>query len=464
MHRSDPAPPVRMVHLGVGAFFRSHEAWYTERANQTTEGDEWGIHAFTGRSSDVALALSAQDCLYTLIERGADSDSATVIHSVSRVSDGADFAAWSAAVADPRVAILSLTITEAGYLLDAAGRLDFSVAALSDDLDLLRSGSDHAPVSAPARIVAGLRARFRASGPPLAIMSCDNLPQNGRITREVVLGVAERVDGDLAAWITSTVSFVSTMVDRITPATTADDRLIAAALTGTDDLMPVVCEPFTEWVICGRFPAGRPRWENAGARFVDDIDPFERRKLWLLNAGHSLLAYVGLGHGEHTIDEAMAHHPDRELLEQLWREAAAVLPFGSAEIDELLAALRSRFANPRIRHQLTQIAVGGAQKLPPRILDVHRARRLAGLPPGPAGAAVIAAWALRIASETTPPDDSRTADLSNQLRVDRLNGADRAARVIRFLSPDLTGDLGLAAAVRSALATLSPTSESRPHS
>lgn len=457
MRRSDPAPPVRMVHLGVGAFFRSHGAWYTERANQTTGGEEWGFHAFTGRSPDAAVSLSAQDCLYTLIERGADSDSATVIHSVSRASDGADSAAWLAAVADPRVAILSLTITEAGYLLDASGRLDLSGAALSADLDLLRSGSDHAPITAPARIVAGLRARFRATGSPLAIMSLDNLPQNGRISSEVVLGVAGLVDADLAAWITSTVSFVSTMVDRITPATTAEDRLTAAALTGCDDLMPVVCEPFTEWVICGRFPAGRPRWENAGARFVDDIDPFERRKLWLLNAGHSLLAYVGLVHGEHTIEEAMAHDADRELLELLWQEAAAVLPFGSAEIETALAALRSRFANPRIRHQLTQIAVGGAQKLPPRILDVHRARRLAALPPGLAGAAVIAAWAVHIASETSLLDDSRTADLSHQLRVDRLSGEDQAARVVGFLSPDLTGDLELADAVRSAISALSPT-------
>jgi len=245
------------------------------------------------------------------------------------------------------------------------------------------------------------------------------------------------------------------MVDRITPATTDADRSAAAALTGIDDATPVVTEPFTEWVICGDFPAGRPRWELAGARFVDRIDPYERRKLWLLNAGHSLLAYVGLAHGAETIDEAMANEAERDLLERLWHEAAVLLPFRPEEIEESLAALRSRFTNPRIRHRLVQIAADGSQKLPPRILDVYRARHAAGLRVGEAGATVIAAWAMHITGNAALISDPAAGALIRDL----VGVDDLTPRVLGFLAPDLLADLELADAMRTAISTISPVPE-----
>ncbi len=201
------------------------------------------------------------------------------------------------------------------------------------------------------------------------------------------------------AWIDDNVSFVSTMVDRITPASTPRDQAIARELTGFADAAPVVTEPFSEWVLSGAFPSGRPGWEVAGARFVDDIEPFERRKLWLLNAGHSTLAYLGLLRGRATIAEAMADSVCRDALEAVWAEARPVLPFEDAELDAQLDTLRSRFENARIEHRLVQIAQDGSQKLPPRILDVARARAAAGLPVGAAEARVIAAWIIHLTTD-----------------------------------------------------------------
>ena len=369
--------PVRIVHLGLGAFHRAHQAWYTQVANDSSEragvGVGWGIAAFTGRTPAAAAVLAAQDAVYTLIERGGSGDSARLIESISVAADGGDEVFWRDAVADPAVAIVTLTITEAGY-------------------------RETGPASAGARLVEGLRARRAAGAPAIAIVSCDNLPENGSVVRDLLRGIAYGEPG-LVDWIDANVSFVSTMVDRITPATTPHDREIALELTGFADAAPVVTEPFSEWVLSGAFPSGRPDWEVAGARFVDDIAPFERRKLWLLNAGHSTLAYLGLLRGRATIAEAMADAMCRDALEELWAEARPVLPFGEAELDAQLAALRMRFENARIEHLLTQIAQDGSQKLPPRILDVARARAEAGLPVGVAEARTLAAWIIHLTTD-----------------------------------------------------------------
>ena len=370
--------PVRIVHLGLGAFHRAHQAWYTQIANDTEGADDgehrgWGIAAFTGRSPHAATVLAAQDDVYTLIERGGTGDSARLIESISVAADGADERLWRDALADPAVAIVTLTITEAGYRASGPG-------------------------SAGVRLVEGLRARWLAGAPPVAVVSCDNLPENGGVVRDLVRAIAS-AEPALVAWIDDNVSFVSTMVDRITPASTPRDQVIALELTGFADAAPVVTEPFSEWVLSGAFPSGRPGWEVAGARFVDDIEPFERRKLWLLNAGHSTLAYLGLLRGRATIAEAMADSVCRDALEAVWAEARPVLPFEDAELDAQLDTLRSRFENARIEHRLVQIAQDGSQKLPPRILDVARARAAAGLPVGAAEARVIAAWIIHLTTD-----------------------------------------------------------------
>lgn len=351
--------PVRIAHLGLGAFHRAHQAWYTAHA----AGDPWGIAAFTGRSPAVAQALAAQDCVYTVIERGAEGDRAEIVESIVEAHDGADVSAWRSTIASPDVAVITLTVTEAGYA----------------------RGS-----TPPRRLVEGLAARRAADGGPVSIVSCDNLPGNGQAMRAAIDALA---DPDLAGWIDANVAFVDTMVDRITPSATAADSTAALALTGALDEAPVVTEPFSEWILAGDFPAGRPAWETAGARFVADATPYEERKLWLLNAAHSLLAYAGSGRGFDSIDEAFADDELNAMTEQLWAEQRAVLSLGDEEIDSALAALRERFANPRIRHSLQQIAQMGALKLPVRILDPMRRREQRGIGHGAAQRATIAAWA-----------------------------------------------------------------------
>ena len=334
----------RISHLGLGAFARSHQAWYTQVA-----GDEWGIVALSGR---VVPQLAAQHYRYGLIVRSVDADSVQVIDSV--------VASSSDAIANPEISLVTLTVTEAGYLPDTRP---------------------------PGILADGLRARRDAGGGAIALVPCDNLPSNGEAIRGAVLAIAEP---KLGLWIDNNVSFVSTMVGRITPATTEADIAIAEELLGWHDAVPVVTEPFTEWVLQGDFPAGRPEWEKAGAQFVDDVEPYEQRKLWILNAAHSLMAYRGLELGYQTVFEAwQALAPE---VEQLWQEAREVLPLPATDVDEWLGNVRARWQNPRIEHRLEQIASGGEQKIPARILAPATRRKEAGLPVGVAETETVAAY------------------------------------------------------------------------
>lgn len=393
--------PARLAHLGLGAFHRAHQAWYTQQAN--CAGGDFGIAAFTGRSPDAARILAAQDSLYTLIERDHTGDHATLIEALTSVHDGNDRQSWRRLLADADVTVLTVTVTEAGY----------------------RAGSD-----VPDRIVDGLRARFLAGAGGIAVVSCDNLPNNGVILRNAVLvrsDSASRFD----SWLRSEVSFVSSMVDRITPATTLADREAVKLLGGWDDAAPVITEPFTEWVLAGNFPAGRPEWEAGGARFVEDITPFERRKLWLLNAGHSLLAYHGLAAGHTTVADAMTNPVLIAELEQLWSEQRVSLPFDAIEVDAVLKTMRTRFGNARIAHLLSQIAMGGAHKLGPRILDPLCLRIASGREPGVAQLGVLAAWSAYLAG---PGRDDPTAKVQFARLRDVARPVDRAVIVLDILS------------------------------
>jgi fructuronate reductase len=412
------AVPVRAVHLGLGAFHRSHQAWYTQRVNDLG-GEQWGIWAFTGRRPAAAETLTAQGCRYTLIERAADGDSATPISSIVRASAGTDLSAWRSAFSDPAIALCTITVTEAAY------------SVTDDDCKLLAAGE--APQSLPARVVDGLRARRDAGGAPMAVLSCDNLNGNGAILRSRVMDVAEALDSELARWVEDAVSFPSTMVDRITPATTAEDRAVTESLVGWPDAAPVVTEPYSEWVIAGSFPAGRPAWEKVGVRFVDDIQPYEQRKLWLLNAAHSTLAYLGLQRGHDTVAAAMQDPVCTDAVEAIWTEAAAVLPFDSAEIADATQALRDRFTNPRIQHLLRQIAADGSHKLPVRIIDVHRRRTAAGLPAGRGEATAIAAWTLHLQGDQVT--DPSAADLVGTVSA-AATDPDKVAAVLTALGAD----------------------------
>ena len=351
-----PGPAVGIVHLGVGAFHRSHQAWYTDRVD---DAGEWGIAGFTGRSAEAARLLEKQDGLYTLITRSNQLDEATIIGSLASVTDGADLDRLSRELAAASTKLVTLTVTEAGYTAQAA---------------------------VLTRLLNGLDARRRADAGPIAIVPCDNLPANG----ELLCTLLHELAGDeLRGWLTESVSFVNTSVDRITPAATAEDAAIAESLTGWKDASPVVAEPFHNWILSGEFPADRPAWERAGAEFVDDIEPFERRKLWLLNAAHSALAYLGPPRGHRTVGEAIDDSVCRAAVHELWEEAGRHLP--SVDVSAYCAQLLARWENRRIEHGLAQIALNGLEKLRVRVVPVALLELAAGRDAG-ACATVIGAW------------------------------------------------------------------------
>ena len=395
-----PTAPVRMVHLGLGNFHRAHQAWYTAHAG---DGADWGIAAFTGRRADAAEALAPQDGLCTLITRAFDGDTFELIGSLTAVHPATDHDAYLDYLRRPEVAVVTITVTEQGYLADPARQLRRTDEVAADIAALQEDPT--APVGTlPGRLVAGLAARRAAGAGPITVLSCDNLPENGEVTASVVTQLAQAVDPALTEWIGEHVDFASSMVDRITPATTEDDRALVAERCGYLDASPVATEPFHEWVMSGSFPAGRPRWDDAGAQVVADVTPFEQRKLWLLNGSHSLLAYAGSVRGHAAIDEAIADPSCRGWVESLWDEAAPHLPLPADDIAGYRTALLERYANPRIRHRLAQIAADGSTKIVVRTVPVLRAERQAGRVPIGC-ATVIAAWLRHLRGQGAPVAD-----------------------------------------------------------
>jgi fructuronate reductase len=431
---------MRIVHLGLGNFFRAHQAWYTSAA---PDAADWRTAAFTGRAPAAATALTAQGNRYTLLVRGPQRDEAVVIGAVDAAYAGTDLDAWRTCLAAPRTALLTLTVTEAGYRRGPGGRLDDTDPLIRADLAAWLRGD---PVrSVPGRLMAGLSERRVYGGGPIAIVSCDNLPDNGAATSRVVLDFAELCEPALVPWIHDHVSFVTTMVDRITPRTTPQDVTTAAELTGFDDAVPVVTEPYTEWVLSGVFPAGRPAWEAAGARFVPDVTPHEQRKLLLLNGGHSLLAYAGSVRGHETVADAVADPACRAWLTEWWDEAGWYVPLPETELAAYRSALLARFANPRIRHTLAQIAADGSQKIPIRVLPVLRGERASGRMP--AGAIrILTAWIAHLRGAGAPVDDAGAAPFQAR--------AGRPRDVLTLLAPDLSGDEELLTELDNAQARL----------
>jgi fructuronate reductase len=433
------AAPVSHVHLGLGSFFRAHQAVYTDHA---PDRDDWGIAAFTGRRADLADALNRQDNLYTLVTRGAE-DRFDIIASLSASHPAADHQSFLRYLASARTRVLTLTVTEAGYHRDLTGGLDRRHPDVQADLSALRAAVSQPVRTIPARIAAGLAARRAADAGPVTIVSCDNLPNNGDAVAEVVTQFAAAVDPSLAAWIGVSVSFVNTVVDRITPQLDPADIGLVATQTHRADHAPVVTEPYSEWIIDGRFPAGRPGWEHAGATFTDLIAPYQDRKLWLLNGGHSLLAYTGLVRGHETVADAVADENCRSWLEQWWREAAGQLDLPDADITAYRAALLSRFDNRRIRHQLAQIGADGSVKIPIRVLPVvHAERALGRIPYG--GLRILAGWFCYLRGDDVVVSDPSAASLAELAQGPH----DFAARnVLRYVDDRLGQDDDVVAAV-----------------
>ena len=364
-----------IVHLGIGAFHRAHQAFYTEAVLNQFGGD-WGIIGCSLRSPSVREQLAPQDCLYTLVERSGDGEKLQIIGAVTSTLVGPENpAALVDVMAATNIKIVSLTVTEKGYCHDpATGNLNLNHPDISHDLNNLDK-----PVSAIGYLVAALHKRFVAKGKAFTLLSCDNLPNNGEVLEKVVLQFAEKISTDLAQWIKANATFPCTMIDRIVPATTDDDRRDIEARLGVRDEGMVVCEPFTQWVVEDKFADGRPQWDKVGVLMVDDVRVFEKIKLRLLNGAHSTMAYTGYLSGFQYISEVMEQPAFVNLVKTyMAREAGETLsaPAGF-DIEAYKQQLRERFANKALKHRTWQIAMDGSQKLPQRLLETLR-EQLAG--------------------------------------------------------------------------------------
>ncbi|WP_317178791.1 mannitol dehydrogenase family protein [Lelliottia amnigena] len=369
----------RIVHFGFGAFHRAHQALLTNRVLNAKGGD-WGICEISLFSGDVLMSqLREQDHLFTVLEKGADGNQPIVIGAVHECLNAKldSLAAIIEKFCEPQVAIVSLTITEKGYCIDpATGKLDTQNARILHDLE-----NPTEPHSAPGILVEALHRRRERGLAPFTVLSCDNIPDNGHVVKNAVLGMAEKRSPELAKWIETHVSFPGTMVDRIVPAATEVSLAEITQELGVEDPCAISCEPFIQWVIEDNFVAGRPEWEIAGVQMVQDVLPWEQMKLRMLNGSHSFLAYLGYLAGFAHVSDCMQDDAFREAARRLMLdEQAPTLRITDVDLTAYADSLIDRFANPALQHRTWQIAMDGSQKLPQRMLEgvrVHLQRESA---------------------------------------------------------------------------------------
>jgi len=359
-----------IVHLGIGAFHRAHLAVYIEKLLPKTP--QWAIVGASLRHPDTKNALTPQDGLYTVAVRDAGGTRCEVVGSIIGILDARrERERLLSIMAHPAVKIVSLTVTEKGYCHDpATGRLDERHPDIVHDL------ADPAfPNSAPGFIVAAIERRRRDGVPPFAVMSCDNLPSNGKTASRIVTRFAELRSTELGNYVLQNVAFPSTMVDRIVPATTDTDRHQVSEIIGLEDAWPVVTEPFTQFVVEDNFPQGRPPFQDVGVQMVHDVEPFERMKLRMLNGSHSTLAYLGYLAGHKFVADAISAPGFGPFIRKMMTdEIIPTLSMPGVDLNAYRDALLARFANPALKHRTWQIAMDGTQKLPQRLLGTIRDR------------------------------------------------------------------------------------------
>jgi fructuronate reductase len=376
---------VRLVHLGIGAFHRAHQAAYTERCG------DWGICGVTERSANVLRQLGPQDGLYTLTERANSAASVSVVGAVREIINaGDDPLAVVARIADPDVRVVTVTVSEKGYRYDPSSGL-----LQADDPEITADLAGRPPRTVVGQIAIGIAARAASGGPPLTVVCCDNIPANGRLLSRLVRDFLDRGNYPSSSldWLAGNLAFPSTMVDRIVPATTVADKEWVAAEIGLEDQGAVVTEPFTQWVIEDSFTGGRPAWELAGAVIAEEVGPYERLKLRMLNGTHSALAYLGGLAGYQTIAEAVADLDLALYARRLMSEdiAPSLAPPQGIDLAQYQDSVLERFANTALRHTVRQVSTDGSKKMPLRVLGTIRDRRAVGAEPLLAALA-IAAW------------------------------------------------------------------------
>ncbi|MEQ1768401.1 MAG: mannitol dehydrogenase family protein [Devosia sp.] len=412
-----------IVHFGVGNFHRAHQAVYLDDLFNLGRDHDWALIGAGVRPADDGMrsALERQDWLTTVVEQEADASTARVTAPMIDHLCIGDSAAIIAALADPAIRIVSLTITEGGYYIDpATQRFDPAHPDIAAD-----AKNPRAPKTVFGLILAGLRARRDAGTPPFTVMSCDNIPGNGHVTQNAIIGLAELSDHEFAGWVRSRVAFPNGMVDRITPATSDRERSLLGDNFGIADNWPVFCESFRQWVLEDNFPAGRPALEEVGVQFVADVAPFEHMKIRILNGGHATIAYPAALMNIHFVHEAMEHPLIRAFLEKVEREEIIpiVPPVPDTNLGDYYSLIDRRFSNPKIGDTITRLCLDGSNRQPKFILPSASDRLAAGAPV--TGLALVTAfWARYCYGET----DSGAPIAPNDPNWSRLQAHAQRAR------------------------------------
>src|SRR3954470_1653458 len=428
-----------IVHFGVGGFHRAHQAMYLDTLMNESKALDWGITGVGLLPGDRRMhsVLHAQDCLYTLVVKDADGTMhPRVIGSIVDYLFGPDDPeAVLRVLADPATRIVSLTITEGGYLVNqSTGEFDAQDPSIQGDL-----AAGAVPATAFGFITEALARRRAAGIAPFTVMSCDNIQGNGEVAHRMIGAFARLKDPELADWIEEHLSFPNSMVDRITPVTTEHDRELVAERFGVEDGWPVVCEPFTQWVLEDRFPTGRPPFDAAGAQVVPDVEPYELMKLRLLNAGHQALCYLGYLSGyRYAHDVCSDPLFTGFLLAYMDDEATPPLaPVPGVDLATYKHQLIERFANPEIRDTLARLCAESSDRIPKWLIPVVRLNLASGAPVRRA-ALVVAAWARYAKGVDEAGEPIEIVDRRRDLLVKRAQAEDP----LEFLrDPDLFGDL-----------------------
>jgi len=383
-----------ILHFGVGAFHRSHQAYALDQLMEQGKGNDWGIIGVGILPSDSKMrdALKPQDCLYTLVTKFPDGNfHYQVIGSMIDYIFAPDNPqVLLEKLADPQIKIVSLTITEGGYSFDrVTGEFDPTTTGVAADL-----ASDGAPVSSFGYIVEGLRLRREKGIAPFTVQSCDNIQENGEVAKKMITAFAKLKNADLAAWIEANVAFPSSMVDRITPVTLPDDLMAAEKILGFADHWPVVCEPFFQWVIEDHFPLGRPKFEDAKVQMVKDVMPYELMKLRLLNGSHQGLCYFGRLSGYHYVHEVLGDPLISQFLTNYMnKEATPTLrPVPGVDLDGYKKQLIERFSNPEVKDTVARLAAESSDRIPKWLVPVIK-EQLAANRDVTLCAAIVASWA-----------------------------------------------------------------------
>ncbi len=411
-----------IVHFGLGNFHRAHQAVYLDRLLNTGQGHDFAIIGAGVMPADAAArdVLAGQDFLYTVVEQSAESSDPRVIGAMIDYLPPGDPAGTIARLADPATRIVSLTITEGGYFIDAAtGHFDPTHPAIAAD-----GAKPDAPKTVFGLIVAGLRARRAAGVQPFTVMCCDNIPHNGLVTREAVVETARLSDPELADWIAANVAFPNGMVDRITPATSDRERAMIRDM-GVNDASPVFCEDFIQWVLEDNFPAGRPALEQVGVQFVPDVTPYEMMKIRILNGGHAIIAYPSGLMDIHFVHEGMQNDLVRAFLDKVEAEEVipAVPPVPDTDLNAYFAKVKERCANPKIGDTIRRLCLDGSNRQPKFIIPTIADRLAAGQPVD--GLALESALWCRYCAGVT---DSGAVIEPNDPNWDRLTAAAQAAK------------------------------------